>query len=54
LYHNCARFYTCESGTKLGVSVKTCFNKIIAQINECDEEEAAKISVDRYSIDVFA
>lgn len=58
LYRDDARFYTCGSGRKLGASVKTCFTKIIAQIKECDEEEAAKIlekiSVDRYSVDVFA
>ncbi len=54
LYRNGAWFYTCGNGRKLDASVKTCFTKIIAQIKECDEEEAAKIFVDRYSFDVFA
>ncbi|CAF1196954.1 unnamed protein product [Rotaria sp. Silwood1] len=58
LYCNGARFYTCGSAKKVGASVKTCFTKIIAEIKQCDEEEAAKIleeiSLDRYSVDVFA
>jgi len=57
LYHNGARFYTCGSARKIGASVKTCFIKIIQEIKQCNEEEAAKIleeiSVDRYSVDVF-
>ena len=36
-------FYTCGSAKKLGASVKTCFIKIIADDQQCDEEEAAKI-----------
>ncbi|CAF3298666.1 unnamed protein product [Rotaria sp. Silwood2] len=58
LYCSGARFYTCGSAKKLGVSVKTCFIKIITEIKQCDEEEAGKIlekiSLDRYSVDVFA
>ena len=57
LYGDRARFYTCGSARKLSVSVKTCFIKIIAEIQQCDEQEAAKIleeiSLDRYSVDVF-
>jgi len=58
LYCNSARFYTCGSANKLGVSVKACFIKIIAEMQQCDEEEAKKIleklSIDRFSVDVFA
>ncbi|CAF0757068.1 unnamed protein product [Adineta steineri] len=58
LYCNGARFYTCGSGRKVGTSVKTCFIKIIAEIKQCNEEEATKIlekiSCDRYNVDVFA
>ncbi|CAF1359167.1 unnamed protein product [Didymodactylos carnosus] len=58
LYHNGARFYTCGNAKKLAITVKTCFIKIIAEIKQCNEEEATnifqKISVDRYSVDVFA
>ncbi|CAF1148728.1 unnamed protein product [Rotaria sordida] len=58
LYCNGARFYTCGSAQKLGASVKTCFIKIIAEIKQCNEEEAVKIleeiSVNRFSVDVFA
>ena len=57
LYRSGARFYTCGSARKVGASVKTCFIKIIADIEQCNEEEAAKIldriSLDRYSVDVF-
>ncbi|CAF0947016.1 unnamed protein product [Adineta steineri] len=58
LYCEGARFYTCGSGRKVGASVKTCFIKIIAEIKQCNEEEATKIlekiSCDRYNVDVFA
>jgi cytochrome P450/NADPH-cytochrome P450 reductase len=58
LYRDGARFYTCGSAKKLGASVKTCFIKVIAEIKQCNEEEAAKtlekISLERYSVDVFA
>ena len=58
LYHSGARFYTCGSTKKLGTSVTTCFIKIIAEIHQCNEQEARqileKISLDRYSVDVFA
>jgi len=57
LYRDGARFYTCGSARKLGVSVKTCFINIIAEVQQCDEQEATKIlekiSLDRYSVDVF-
>ncbi|CAF0825393.1 unnamed protein product [Adineta steineri] len=57
LYSNGARFYTCGSANKLGTSVKTCFIKIIAEMKQCNEDEAGKIleeiSLDRYSVDVF-
>ena len=57
LYCKGARFYTCGSARKVGASVKTCFIKIIQDVKQCDEEEAAKlleeISQDRYSVDVF-
>ena len=58
LYYNGARFCTCGSARKLGTSVRACFIKIIADIKQCNEEEAGKIleeiSFDRYSVDVFA
>ncbi|CAF1071748.1 unnamed protein product [Rotaria sordida] len=58
LYCNSARFYTCGSANKLGVSVKACFIKIIAEMQQCNEEEAKKIleklSIDRFSVDFFA
>jgi len=58
LYRNGAFLYTCGSAKKLGASVKTCFIKIIAEVKQCNEEEAAKlfekISLERYSVDVFA
>ncbi|UJR17947.1 hypothetical protein I4U23_004846 [Adineta vaga] len=58
LYSDGARFYTCGSARKLGASVKTCFIKIIAEMKQTNEEEASKIleeiSLDRYSVDVFA
>jgi cytochrome P450/NADPH-cytochrome P450 reductase len=58
LYRQGARFYTCGSATKLAASVKTCFIKIIADDQQCDEAKAAKIleniSIDRYNVDVFA
>jgi cytochrome P450/NADPH-cytochrome P450 reductase len=58
LYRQGARFYTCGSATKIAASVKTCFIKIIADDQQCDEEKAAKIleniSIDRYNVDVFA
>ncbi|CAF3919426.1 unnamed protein product [Rotaria sordida] len=57
LFCNGARFYTCGSAKKVGASVKTCFIKIIQDVKQCDEGEAAKIleeiSQDRYSVDVF-
>ena len=57
LLDNGARFYTCGSASKLGVSVHACFIKIIAEQQQCDHEEAEKIlekiSLDRYSVDVF-
>lgn len=57
LYLEGARFYTCGSATKLGGSMKTCFIKIISEYKQCDETKATeileKISVNRYSIDVF-
>ena len=57
LYSEGARFYTCGSATKLGGSMKTCFIKIISEHKQCDETKATeileKISVNRYSIDVF-
>jgi cytochrome P450/NADPH-cytochrome P450 reductase len=57
-YSEGARFYTCGSATKLAVSVKTCFIKIIADHKQCDETKAAeileRISVNRYNVDVFA
>ncbi|UJR17796.1 hypothetical protein I4U23_004695 [Adineta vaga] len=58
LYTNGARFYTCGSARKIGASVKTCFIKIIAEMKQINEEEASnileEISLDRYSVDVFA
>ena len=58
LYSEGARFYTCGSATKLAGSLKICFIKIIAEHKQCDETKAAeileKISVNRYSVDVFA
>jgi cytochrome P450/NADPH-cytochrome P450 reductase len=57
LYRDGAHFYTCGSAHKLGASVKTCFIKIISEVKQCNEEEAAKIlekiSRNRYSVDVF-
>ncbi|CAF0947970.1 unnamed protein product [Adineta steineri] len=57
LYFNGARFYTCGSGKNLGTSVKTCLIKIIAEIEQRNEDEAREIleeiSLDRYSVDVF-
>ena len=57
LYLEGARFYTCGSATKLGGSMKTCFIKIISEYKQCDETKSIeileKISVNRYSIDVF-
>ncbi|CAF1381093.1 unnamed protein product [Rotaria magnacalcarata] len=57
LYRNGAHFYVCGSAQKIGASVKICFTKIIAETQQCDEEEARKIlgkmSLDRYSVDVF-
>lgn len=57
LYCNGALFYTCGSAKKVGASVKRCFTKIIADVKQCTEEEAAKIfeeiSLNRYSVDVF-
>ena len=57
LYRNGAHFYVCGSAQKLGASVKSCFIKIISDVKECNEEEAAKmfekISRSRYSVDVF-
>lgn len=57
LYRDGAYFYTCGSAKKLGASMKTCFTKIISEVKQCNEEEAAtileKISHDRYSVDVF-
>jgi cytochrome P450/NADPH-cytochrome P450 reductase len=58
LYLEGARFYTCGSAMKLAGSLKTCFIKIIAEYKQYDETKAAeileKISVSRYSVDVFA
>jgi len=58
LYRKGAKFYTCGSASKLGVSVKECFIKIIRDVNQCDEEKAKEIweniDLDRYSVDVFA
>lgn len=57
LYNDGAYFYTCGSAKKLGTSVKTCFIKIISDVKQCNEEEAAiileEISRDRYNVDVF-
>ena len=56
-YRGDARFYICGSATKLAASVKTCFIKIIADDQQCDEEQAANYfqdtSIDRYNVDVF-
>ena len=58
LYANGARFYTCGSARKLGASIKACFIKIIAEVKQCNDEEAwkifEKISLYRYTVDVFA
>ena len=52
-----ARFYTCGSAKKLGVSVHACFTKIIDEKEQCHHEEAEKIlekiSLERYSVDVI-
>ena len=57
LFDKGARFYTCGSAKKLGASVRACFTKIIAEKEQCHHEEAEKIlekiSLDRYSVDVF-
>ena len=58
LFSKGARFYTCGSAKKLGASVHACFTKIIAEKEQCHHEEAEKIlekiSLERYSVDVFA
>ena len=58
LFGQGARFYTCGSAKKLGVSVYACFPKIMAEKEQCHHEEAEKIleriSLERYSVDVFA
>lgn len=58
LYKQGCHFYTCGSASKLGKSVKICFTKILAEIHQCDHEEASRIfdqiSQDRFNIDVFA
>lgn len=58
LYKKGCHFYTCGSANKLGKSVKECFKKILGEIHQCNDEEAARIfdqiTEDRFSVDVFA
>ena len=50
LYANGARFYTCGSAKKLGVSVKSCFIKIIEEVKQCNEKEAGEIFEKRFHL----